>query len=442
MLDRDAFQLGYLPHLIGAHFEALSIYLEAREGAEGELAKRVEAMPAALQARGPEIVSCVWQVARVCAANGMTVVPEPRTGEDAAALFRATVPASPAPAFVHARRCGLAERAIDLAWRACQLAEVAPVHAQIAARLTASRTALVQLAAEEPATACPTTKSLASAITAIANEVVAGSFDRAALAAAKQRIGELARALETAAWGTPRDAIRGWFAKTVTGNELMRRVAEHPSWSLAGTVTQGDTSVLFAFSDLPARDEKPAFLGDPPYRPVPGPNLLHSLPDGLSGLVLDATADEAATINYQRAQFPKLKEVAREAAFELAACDWSRLDLDALRTQQFWVLVGGGSLRTFGADDGYGRTLPAVYSTPDALDAHLASATQEQRDKLAFEQRYLLPGHALFSTLAQGAAGFVLNPKGPGRSRAFNRRTLEALAAPAQVGPSSATRDT
>jgi hypothetical protein len=40
-----------------------------------------------------------------------------------------------------------------------------------------------------------------------------------------------------------------------------------------------------------------------------------------------------------------------------------------------------------------------------------------------------LSGEQLFPSLARIGIGMVLNPSGPGRTRQFNRRTVEALAA-------------
>jgi hypothetical protein len=50
-----------------------------------------------------------------------------------------------------------------------------------------------------------------------------------------------------------------------------------------------------------------------------------------------------------------LRQATEEVALELAACEWSRLDLKPLRAYSFWILVGGGKVHNLMAPDGYGR---------------------------------------------------------------------------------------
>src|SRR5262249_18738417 len=129
----------------------------------------------------------------------------------------------------------------------------------------------------------------------------------------------------------------------------------------------------------------------------------------------------------------RLHEVAGEVAVELAAGDWSHLELEALRRHRFWILVGPGDmLKNLLDPDAKGRPRAGIFTTEAALDAHLATATPEQLAAFAACQKMTLPGSALFPSLASlGLAGVIMNPSGPGRTRAFNKKTLELLSAPA-----------
>jgi len=460
MRDADAFQLGYLPHLIAAQFDALTLVTGAREGASDDLLKRVDAMTAALPMRGPEVVSCMWQVTRVLAENGATAPTEPTSLAEVKAIMNAARAAVPMPSstYEHAMRCGAAERAIDNAVRLAVLLPVAPTNPTLQAALVDVLREVARLLTEDPATDCPTTK-LEAAMLTVALERAKRTLEAPVrpemfieLATSKAHIATCARSLESVAWGTPREAIRAWFEKWMTGNELVRRVAEHYRWNLLvrtlpggdaapRTISNGDSTAMFAFSDRVALDGKPAYLAsdredEKQVLTVAGALMLRSIPDDVDVLVLDAGDDPAKTINYRRAQ-TIIGQVASDVAFELAACNWSQLDLAVLRAHSYWVLVANSSLQVPLASDGHGRQLPAVYSTADALDAYLASLTPEQREQYAGSQRLVLAGHALFPTLAQGANGFILNPTGPARSRLFNRTTLEQLATPPAPAPST-----
>ncbi len=451
MRDVDAFQLGYLPLLIASQFDAFVLVTRAREGASPELIKRIDAMTAALPLRGPEVVSCVWQVARVLAGTGATPPAEPTSVDEAAELIRVARAAVtlPSPTFEPAVRCGAAERALDHAVRLAVLLPVAPDNATLLTALSEVRREVVRLSIVDPATECPTTKLEAAMIT-VALERASRTLDGPVrpemfveLATAKAQIATCARSLESVAWGTPREAIRAWFEKRMSGNELVRRVAEHHRWNLLvrtlpggdaapRTISNADSTAMFAFSDRVALDARPAYLAsdredEKQVLTVVGALLLRSIPDDVDVLVLDAGDDPAKTINYRRTQ-TIIGQVASDVAFELAACNWSMLDLEALRVRSYWVLVEGSSLQVPLARDGYQRPMPAVYSTEEALDAHLATLTDEQRAGYANAQRLLLPGHTLFPVLAKSANGFILNPSGALRSRAFNRKTLEQLA--------------
>jgi hypothetical protein len=235
----------------------------------------------------------------------------------------------------------------------------------------------------------------------------------------------------------------------MSGSELLRRLAEHHRWNLPVRMVDGKPQprvfsfeqikerVLLAFSDTRALALRPAFTrSDKPedqmVLTVPGALVFQLVPDeNVDLLVLDPVDDLNAptTINYRREQHPMLKRVGHEVSLELAATDWSHLNPGTLREGQFWILVSGGQVHNLLAPDGYRRPRLALFTSEAALDAHLQYATPEQQSAFAQAQRLLAPGHTLFPQMAKlDVAGIVINPSGPGRSRAFNKRTLEVLA--------------
>src|SRR5207253_1605190 len=131
------------------------------------------------------------------------------------------------------------------------------------------------------------------------------------------------------------------------------------------------------------------------------------------------------TINYPREMRGLLRQVAGEVSLELAATDWSEVDPRALRQHHYWIVASGSTVHQLLAPDARGRPLSAIFSSEAALEAHLQRGTPEQKSW----QRLLLPGDALFPSLAKLQVGIILNPSGPGRSRAFNLRFVERLSA-------------
>lgn len=461
----DAFLLGYLPYLIGAHFQALEILIQTRASATGELSARVEARLRALQERGPEVVSGVWKIESIFG-DKLHVQPTapPQSYDDVLALRRAIeVALNGAPnlsvaeyrtAYALGLRCGAAETLVATTALRWALWAAAPVDAQLGEGGHAARESLKRFATSTGVTSSdPTMRSEDAGITHAMNAAVAVAArtpdDAAAseLAKIQAQLGNCARSLESATLGTPRASVRGWSEKQLSGGDLLRRLAEHQRWSVPSRigpdgkpqphVLQFDKRVLFAFSDSQALAERPALLQnekpeEPSYYTYRGTDLFLRLPDlNVDVIVLDPTNDQNAplTINYPREMFSRLRQSAEEVALELAACDWSWLDLAALRAYSFWILVGAGSVHNLMAPDGYGRPRVSMFSTEAALEAHLARATPEQASVLANQQRMLAPGKVLFPSIAQlDVAGIILNPSGPGRTRAFNKRTVEKLA--------------
>lgn len=460
----DAFLLAYLPYLVKAHFQALEVLLQSRDGAGEELASRVEAMLRMLQERGPEIVSCVWQLESILGDRLRVQPPAPPQSEaDVDALSHAIeVAFKGAPesniedyrtAYAFGMRCGTAETLLAVVALHWALWAVAPDNAGLKERGQAFREALSRLASSSGVRSDSPTmqnedEAISHALSAAATIAAGAHGDESAveLLNIRAQIRDCARALESATLGTPRAAVRAWRDKQLSGIELMRRLAEHYRWSVPCRIGQDgkpefrimtfDKRVLMAFSDARALAARPTFLRaggaeDQLYLTFTGATLFSRLADAnVDVLVLDPTDDPQAphTINYPREMHGSLREVADEIALELAACDWSRLDLAPLRAHHFWILAGGGSVHNLMVPDGYGRPRIAMFSTEAALDAHLAHATPEQARDLARWQRLLAPGEVLFPSVANLDMAIILNPSGPGRTRAFNSGTVKKLA--------------
>jgi hypothetical protein len=463
--DADAFLLGYLPYRVGAHFQALETLLHARSAAAGELASRIEARLRSLPARGPEVVSCVWQIESILGERLRAQLPEPpRSIEELADFSRVVGDAFEGACGADAGGCRTAYALGERVGAAEHTAATAAVHwslwaaaredARMEERGGVIREELTRLASAPGVTSdCPTmrdedaniTRELGAAVEAAARPPDDASADELAKIAA--RLGKCARALESAVRGTPRASVRAWREKKMSGGELMRRLCEHYHWSAPCLVEEGgqprprffvfDKRVFLVFSDSRARGEQPAFvhtgkIEDQFYLTFTGVSLFRWLPDAdVELIVIDPTDDPDApqTINYPREMHARLREFADEVALHLAACDWSRLDLEALRAYSFWVLVSEGKIHNLLARDCRGRAFVGLFSSEEALDAHLARATPEQAHDYAAWRKMLLSGAAMFPSLAQlDVAGVMLNPSGPGRTRAFNKATLEMLA--------------
>jgi hypothetical protein len=207
----DAFQLGYLPRLVRAPFDALAILEEAR----GSDPATLDAMLRALPARGPEIVSCVWQLESVVGGRLRVEPPRPpRTAEEFALWSRAVARAFDSSPFAvdegrraayHlGMRVGAAETLLVGAARVWTLWSAVPGHEALSARAASMRGEINALSSSVK-TDCETSRAEDAALTrelAMAAQAMAGvpsEAASAALAAIRTRIGFVARALEAAA---------------------------------------------------------------------------------------------------------------------------------------------------------------------------------------------------------------------------------------------------
>ena len=467
----DAFLLGYLPQLVGAHLAWLGVLETVRPGATGPLAALVAEELDILPRRGAEIVSCIWHIESILGDRLRVEPPSPpRTRDEQAAWTEAaTLPlvsrwpdrADPVrAAFDLGGRVGAVESDLDVARKIARLLEVEPAHPYLGARSGELARALVAMAADiedddsgavESATVRAEIAVLARGLRGAA-DVAARMPDgdrevAVALSDFHREVAGAARGLEAATWGTPRDAVRDWRAKNISGLELGYRIAEHRRWSVPvrrlddgqsePRVFVFDRRVLLAFSDADTVRARPRFLhGDEPednlLLTVPGWTMFSWLPDpAVDLIVLDASDDpeDGATINFPGAMHPGLKQAGTEVKADLAATDWSHVDVETLRAHRYWILLDGDTVKNLVAKDGYGRARVGVYTAEACLDAHLERASPEQRSEYAAIQRVVLPGEALFRSLLQlDIEGLVVNPYGPGKTRAFDRKMLEFLA--------------
>jgi hypothetical protein len=154
----DAFLLAYLPNLVKSHFQIVELLLQFREGAGEGLASRVETVLRVLQERGPEIVSCVWQIESILG-DRLRVQPpaSPQSEADVSALSHAIEDAfKGAPesnvedyrtAYAFGMRCGAAETLVAVVALHWALWAIVPDNAKLKERGQAFREALSRLAA-------------------------------------------------------------------------------------------------------------------------------------------------------------------------------------------------------------------------------------------------------------------------------------------------------
>jgi hypothetical protein len=205
-----------------------------------------------------------------------------------------------------------------------------------------------------------------------------------------------------------------------------------------------DKRVLLAFSDSDAVRARPGFLhasdpGENLLLTLPGWSIFSWLPDpSVDLIVLDATDDPqaASTINFPAETHRGLSDTGLAAKADLAATDWSHVDVATLRAHRYWILIDGQIVKNLVTKDGFGRAFVAVYTSEANLDSHLLRAAPEQRAEYEKAQRVVLPGEALFPSLLElDVHGLLVNPYGPGKTRSFNRTMMEILANSAEPTP-------
>jgi hypothetical protein len=462
----DAFLLGYLPERVGEQFDALAILSAGRDGATPPLVAKLDEKTLALPDRGPEVVSCVWELESIVG-NKLRAQPPgpPRSGEELAswraaiAAHAAALPAAADPQLVFGgdgslpgaaavgAALGRAEALLFAAVYATELLgeqRTHPALAQRVADLTDARAqtlaALGKLSTTHAGTyACPTIRAAVDAATrALGDAPLDAPLALPALGrqrAAYAAVVAAAREVEAALRFEPRAAIAAWRAGKLDGFGIRYAMLMHRTWSVPVALDEnqqptprifvfGDKKVMFAFSDADAVARAPAFLKGKELLLLRtrGTWVFSILNDEIDVVTLDATDDpeHPGTINYQREQWSGLRARAAEARVDEALCDWTAVDRDLVREHKpFWM--AGPKLLTI--PDGYGRPRVGVFTSEAALEAAVPAGSPV-RD----EPHMIVGGKALFAAIkGVQAAGFVVNPFGPGRSRAFNLKFAELL---------------
>lgn len=425
---REFFLLGYLPAIVRGHLAGLDLAVLAKEPS---LAPALEPHLVRLRERGTEIVSAVWEIENILArAFAMKPPPPPvpdnQTVWSQAVMVAAVEHAKADPALASYRDLGVWAGTIEVAVLFHARNQTLPV------KELAERSALAVKAVSDipvPKSTCPTARAEAEAIGRALED--ATKDPTPALA----RIRRSARALESAALGTPRDSIRAWKEKRIDGTALVRRLAEHQSWLVQSRpdrdqpmIFSFDKRVMLGWSDPELVAARPDYLKEPTrFLSMPGSMFFAMVPnDAIDLVVLEGTTDASLVINYPREKHAVLKAAAEDAAFACELTNWSALDVGTLRKHRFWMLVHGGDMRNLVATDACGRRFAAIFSNEAALDAHLATTPAAAAADCT---KVTLPGETFFKNLLSfDVAGIAIDPSGPSRSRLFNKAMLQRLA--------------
>lgn len=435
---RDVFQLAYLPHVIAAHFNTLLLLDQADRGASPRLSEAITRAMSSLPKRGPEVVSCVMQVERIMASNGVTPPPPPKLPEECFswadkvsgfvrdaldprrwdAITRdkidpAMLLADTANLVVYplAQRVGDAEQTFRLLALTARLLAEEPGHAMLTAQKQRLEADLVRARERLEGTQRDISSPLARfnrlvpvAVAQVIDAILAQPTSPQALDLTLNVVSEAAAVLERSVVARP-------FAEVVTE----ARAGRLP-------MTELERALVSCPSLRGAKQDRTLWVatdGD-----VVGHQLLRFAEGELDWVIVDAQTPDQC-VHFSADRLSRLRYLADAAAVEAAATRWSGVPFDALvKYPAYRVLLRGDNLRNLVWTDHSGRPFIAVFTTDDALDAFLAKSPELGEP---VERRWM-QGQALFPILAKlDLAGFVLNPAGPAGSRVFNRGTLGAL---------------
>jgi hypothetical protein len=226
---------------------------------------------------------------------------------------------------------------------------------------------------------------------------------------------------------TPREAFAAYRDDALSENDLLRAITGHAAWRvMAETTPDGRDALgvivqerggrlLELFSDAEAVATFVATQGDgvePVLREVDGPTLFSRLPDDIAHRInLDLGSTHA--FRYKGEQIPLLRAWAEVATVELALLAPDRF------ANPFAVLRRGESyrilIRKLGderdwvmAPDAHDRTLAAVFTADDTIDAFIAQVESELEGTLEIVTQ---SGTDLFRAVdALDVDGIVFNP--------------------------------
>lgn len=435
---REVFQLAYLPHVVAAHFNALSLLDQAGRGASPRLSDAISRALSALPKRGPEVVSCVMQVERIMADHGTAPPPAPTLPDESTAWAeqvgnfvrealdprrwdvvtkdRVDATALLADAanlvvYTMAQRIGDVEQTFRLAALTARLLEQEPAHPMLVAQhqrlqadLVRGRERLEGTLRDQASPAVRLGRLLPPAIQRVVDGILARPQTAQALELTLGVVVDAALQVERGAASRPfAEVVADAKVGKITPAALERAVVEHPSMRAA-------------------LHERTLWLATDGDRP--GFEVWRYVDGEVDWVVVDAAVPES-TVHFGREQLSRLRLLADAVALEAAATAWSGVPLDSLvKYPAYRVLARGEPMRNLVWTDHGGRPFVAVFSTDDALDAFLA----QKPDLGEVLERRWMPGALLFAALSRlDLGGFVLNPAGPGPSRIFNRGTLGAL---------------
>lgn len=239
-----------------------------------------------------------------------------------------------------------------------------------------------------------------------------------------------------------RTAVREHLAGNLPGASLFRSLTEHNDWHIpARTGTDGDPALvnfvdqtggrwLKLFTDADAVEnwfEKEGAEVADQCIVTSGTQIFSVLEDDLAGIEINPMSEHA--IHYVTEHIPVLKHWSRAIRLEQAldTVDVDETPLGLLKDYDAYVLVlrktGEESAQLVLAPDEQGRSLAAVFTAEDALDAFFDTVLAEA-DFEPIPVR--VGGEQLFAQLnALPLDGIVFNCSGPSFPRAFGKKLAE-----------------
>ncbi len=450
----DVFVAVYLPYVVETHFLAVALLLEAERHATGPAADVVKAEIAPMPLRGAEIVSAVFELEEILRAARKEPPPPPRLLPELApwreALYDAIkpycAPREATPAAIHvglrangalyaARALGDAEQTLRLQVLVDKVRALVPDEPWIEAQHTNLEKARVgvlthfrDLVGEGVKLALPLGPIAVDAITEAMKAVEAASDPRSR-SNAREAVGRHARTVE-ACMLLPR--ARELLASRKDWRAALRPMLQMPGWSLPCELTgdppapaplafsDGDEKVMRVFTDDDALKAS-GFAGT--CLRTRAWAALGQVDARFDEVVIDAGAPHETRI--AKAELGPLQHLCFSGRVESVVRDFGGMDLAALRAfEEYRVLFGERGVEHVPAADRAGRQHAAVFTSDDAIAAHLARAPADPGVKIGW-----LSGAKLFPLLAAAnAPGVVFNPAGPTRPRWFTRPFLERLA--------------
>jgi hypothetical protein len=242
----------------------------------------------------------------------------------------------------------------------------------------------------------------------------------------------------------PRSAIQLFHDGSLAGRELLRCFASYPRWIVPASFGAGGPALLefrsggsrhfYLFSDIEAYDAARRAVGESVmgehYIEMTGDSVWLSFDSDVNALNINPHSPQQ--IYYKPEQFPRLRRWASTIRVERALDNVLATDdgYESIFAFDGYYLVkkagdDRGQLQL--APDSRGRTLAAVFTAEDSLEAYVNEMSHTRSEVL---EPHLLSGSLLFELLVKAQLdGFVFNCCGPVTPRAFalafSRRVIE-----------------